>query len=69
MAANLLFGIGGPPVVHVRGLVDEMTASIRPALLVLAAGVVCVLLIPSRRCGASSAMVGRGMTVAPGSRS
>lgn len=45
MAANLLFGIGGPPVVHVRGLVDEMTASIRPALLVLAAGVVCVLLI------------------------
>jgi len=45
MAANLLFGIGGPPVVHVRGMVDEMTATIRPALLVLAAGVVCVLLI------------------------
>jgi putative ABC transport system permease protein len=45
MAANLLFGVGGPPVVHVRGMVDEMTASIRPALLVLAAGVACVLLI------------------------
>ncbi len=45
MAANLLFGIGGPPVVHVRGMVDEMTSSVRPALLVLAAGVVCVLLI------------------------
>jgi len=45
MAANLLFGIGGPPVVHVRGIVDEMTATVRPALLVLAAGVVCVLLI------------------------
>jgi len=45
MAANLLFGIGGPPVVHVRGMVDEMTARVRPALLVLAAGVVCVLLI------------------------
>src|SRR6476646_10119602 len=45
MAANLLFGVGGPPVVHVRGMVDEMTARIRPALLVLAAGVVCVLLI------------------------
>ena len=45
MAANLLFGVGGPPVVHVRGLVDEMTARIRPALLVLAAAVVCVLLI------------------------
>ena len=45
MAANLLFGIGGAPVVHVRGMVDEMTATIRPALLVLAAGVMCVLLI------------------------
>ena len=45
MAANLLFGIGGPPVVHVRGIVDEMTARVRPALVVLAAGVLCVLLI------------------------
>ena len=45
MAANLLFGVGGPPVVHARGMVDEITASIRPALLVLAAGVACVLLI------------------------
>jgi putative ABC transport system permease protein len=45
MAANLLFGVGGPPTVHVRGMVDEMTARIRPALLVLAGGVVCLLLI------------------------
>jgi putative ABC transport system permease protein len=45
MAANLLFGVGGPPVVDVRGMVEEITASIRPALLVLAAGVACVLLI------------------------
>jgi predicted permease len=45
MAANLLFGNGGPPVVHVRGMVNEMTSRVRPALLVLAAGVVCVLLI------------------------
>ena len=45
MAANLLFGVGGPPVVHVRGLLQEMTSRIRPALLVLAAGVACVLLI------------------------
>jgi putative ABC transport system permease protein len=45
MAANLLFGIGGPPVVHVRGVVDEMTSRVRPALVVLAVGVVCVLLI------------------------
>src|SRR5205814_2686909 len=45
MAANLLFGIGGPPVVHVRGIVEEMTSRVRAALLVLAAGVACVLLI------------------------
>ena len=45
MADSLLFGVGGPLVVHVRGVVDEMTARIRPALLVLAAGVICVLLI------------------------
>jgi predicted permease len=45
MAANLLFGVGGPPVVHVRGVVAEMTATVRSALLVLAAGVMCVLLI------------------------
>ena len=45
MAANLLFGVGGPPVVHVRGIVEEMTSSVRPALVVLAVGVACVLLI------------------------
>jgi putative ABC transport system permease protein len=45
MAANLLFGVGGPPVVHVRGLVEEMTLRVRPSLLLLAAAVVCVLLI------------------------
>jgi len=45
MAANLLFGAGGPPVVHVRGLLDEMTSTIRPALLVLTAAVGCLLLI------------------------
>jgi putative ABC transport system permease protein len=45
MAANLLFGIGGPPVAHARLMVDEMTSTIRPALLVLAAGIACVLLI------------------------
>jgi putative ABC transport system permease protein len=45
MADSLLFGVGGPLVVHVRGVVEEMTARIRPTLLVLAAAVVCVLLI------------------------
>jgi putative ABC transport system permease protein len=45
MGAALLFGAGGPPIVHVRGMAAEMTARVRPALLVLAAAVVCVLLI------------------------
>jgi putative ABC transport system permease protein len=45
MGANLLFGVGGPPVVHARPVIDEMTSRVRPALLVLAAGVACVLLI------------------------
>jgi putative ABC transport system permease protein len=45
MAANLLFGVGGAPVVHVRGVVAELTARVRPSLLVLGAAVVCVLMI------------------------
>ena len=45
LAANLLFGVGGAPVVHVRGIVAEMTARVRPSLLILTAAVVCVLLI------------------------
>ena len=45
MAASLLFGEGGPVVVHARSLLGDMTSTIRPALIVLAAGVVFVLLI------------------------
>src|SRR5262249_7906617 len=45
MAATVLFAIGGAPAVHARGIVEEMTARVRPALLVLATGVLCVLLI------------------------
>jgi predicted permease len=45
MAANMLFGVGGPPVVHARGVVEEMTSRLRVSLLVLAAAVACVLLI------------------------
>src|SRR5262249_30044812 len=45
MAANLLFGVGGAPVVHVRGVVAELTSRVRPSLLILGAAVVCVLMI------------------------
>lgn len=43
--ADLVFGKGSPVEVRVRSLVDDMTTRVRPALLVLAAGVMLVLLI------------------------
>ncbi len=43
--ADLLFGKGGPVEVRVRLLVEEMTAGVRPALLVLAVAIGLVLLI------------------------
>jgi predicted permease len=45
MATRLLFGEGGPVEVRVGRLLDSMTGRIRPALLLLAAGIVVVLLI------------------------
>jgi putative ABC transport system permease protein len=42
---QLLFGKGGPPVVHARPLVSDITRDAQPALLVFAAAVGCVLLI------------------------
>jgi putative ABC transport system permease protein len=45
MSTELFFGKGGPVVVRVRPLVDDMTATVGPALRVLAGGVVLVLLI------------------------
>jgi putative ABC transport system permease protein len=44
-SALMFFGQGGPVVVHVSGFVDEMTRTIRPALVVLSIGVGFVLLI------------------------
>jgi predicted permease len=43
--ADLIFGSGGPVDVHATTLVEQMTARVRPALIVLAAGVGLVLLI------------------------
>ncbi len=40
-----IFGAGGEPVVHAPRIADQMTAGVRPALVVLAAAVVLVLLI------------------------
>ncbi len=40
-----LFGGGGEPVVHAPYLADQMTRSVRPAIVVLAASVILVLLI------------------------
>ncbi len=45
MAADMLFGKGQPVEVRIRPMVDELTASIRPALVVLAVAVGLVLLI------------------------
>jgi putative ABC transport system permease protein len=45
MSTELLFGKGGPPVVHVVPLLADATATVRPALWVLAAGAGCILLI------------------------
>jgi putative ABC transport system permease protein len=45
MSAELFFGKGGPVVVHARPLADDMTATVGPALRVLAGAVALVLLI------------------------
>ena len=45
MAADLLFGKGGPVQVHAVPLAEEMTATVRPVLLVASAGVAMVLML------------------------
>jgi predicted permease len=57
---ELFFGRGGPVVVHARGLADDMTAQIRPALLVMAAAVTLVLLMSS--ANVASLFLSRGIS-------
>ncbi len=45
LSADLLFGKGGPPVVRAQRLIDDVTASVRPALQVIGIGVLLVLLV------------------------
>lgn len=45
LAARLTFGDGGPAIVRARPMVNEMTASVQGGLVVVAAGVGCILLL------------------------
>ena len=42
---RVLWGDGGPVEVHARTMIDDMTAGVRPVVLVFLAGVGCLLLI------------------------
>ena len=57
---ELFFGKGGPPVVHARALADDMTATARPALTVLAVAVALVLLIAC--ANVTNLLLSRGVT-------
>ncbi|MGE5245680.1 MAG: ADOP family duplicated permease [Betaproteobacteria bacterium] len=59
LATRMLFGSGSAPVVHVRPLVDDMSAQVRPALLVLAGAVALVLLITC--ANVASLLMSRGI--------
>jgi len=45
LAADMLFGKGGPVEVHVRGVAAQATAHVRPAMLMLMTGVGLLLLV------------------------
>ena len=57
---EFFFGKGGPVVVHARPLVDDMTATARPALSIMAVAVALVLLIAC--ANVASLLLSRGVT-------
>ena len=59
LGRDLLFGVGGPPVVRVRTMAAESTADVRPALLVLTLGV--ALLFLASCANVAALMVGRNL--------
>ena len=59
LGRDLLFGVGGPPVVRVRTMGEESTADVRPALVVLALGV--ALLFVASCANVAALMVGRNL--------
>ena len=56
LGRDLLFGVGGEPIVRVRTMAEESTSDVRPALAVLAFGV--VLLFFASCANVASLMVG-----------
>ena len=59
LGRDLLFGVGGPPVVRVRTMAAERTANVRPALVVLTLGV--ALLFFASCANVAALMVGRNL--------
>jgi putative ABC transport system permease protein len=57
--SELLFGAGGPPVVRAVPLLREVTAPVRPALAVVSAGVLLVLLVAC--ANVATLLLSRGM--------
>lgn len=45
LGARVALGAAGPATIRVNRLVDDMTSEVKPALLLVSSGVVCVLLI------------------------